>query len=560
LEIELGKGSETLVEEFTSLSSPQGVARLLEIPYGVLNYHLYIVPVSKQYTIFSVPKKAGGVREICAPVTTIKIIQKKLNRVLQNVYEHMCRRKHSVHGFVYGKNVRTNAQVHTSKEYVFNIDLLDFFPSINFGRVYGMFMGKPYRLPQSVARVLARICCYKDSNKDYLPQGSPTSPIVSNMICAKLDNELYRYARRLECKYTRYADDISFSTDRPNFPVELAVITTDPSGGRSSVTVGTGLNSIIEQNGFLINTRKVWIQHRRYRQKVTGLIVNEFPNVSRKYTSQIRAMLHAWDKYGLKSAEKEFLEKYDGKKRWSYEEETLFKQVVKGKINFLKMVRGIESPVYLKLAGQLAGLDPDFSVVFHKRTRKYSISEAVWILEYCYNDSDGKLHCKQSTAFNLKGLGLVTCAHAVDDKAYVFKPSNPSAKYPVKVVRSDMDIDLSVLSIEKRVEYELVRGDPHEVEIGTSIKVLGFPNYTPGKTIQLFNGKVTGKKPYKTIQRINVDAIIAAGNSGGPVFNEKDEVIGVAVSGSEAIEEALKNENTVIPIDALDRLIAKTDS
>ncbi|MCX5638790.1 MAG: reverse transcriptase domain-containing protein, partial [Planctomycetota bacterium] len=220
MDIQLLKSPDELTGGFLSLSSPEDVASLLEIPYQVLNYHLYVTKPSEQYATFSIPKKQGGVREIYAPMTTLKIIQKKLNFILQNVYKKIYEKKICVHGFIYGKNVQTNALTHAKKEYVFNIDISDFFPSINFGRVYGLFMGKPYNLSKSVASVLARICAFKDLSHDLLPQGAPTSPIISNMICARMDDELYRFARRFNCKYTRYADDITFSTDRSHFPEE----------------------------------------------------------------------------------------------------------------------------------------------------------------------------------------------------------------------------------------------------------------------------------------------------------------------------------------------------
>lgn len=370
MDIQLTKSPEELTSGFLSLSFPEDIASLLEIPYKVLNYHLYVTSPAEQYKAFQIAKKGGGIREIYAPTTTLKIIQKKLNFILQNVYKKIYERKICVHGFIYGKNVRTNALAHAKREYVFNIDILDFFPSINFGRVYGLFIGKPYSLSKSVAAVLARICAFKDLNYDLLPQGAPTSPIISNMICARMDDELYRLARRFNCRYTRYADDITFSTDRSRFPEELAIVNLIGKGQRLKAEIGNELAEIIEGNGFSINPNKVWIRNRYTRQEVTGLIVNEFPNVNRKYINQLRAMLHAWEKYGLRAAEDEFLDKFDKKKRWPFERGTLYKQVVKGKINFLKLVVGDESPAYLKLGQQLADLDPDFSGVFQEKIKQ----------------------------------------------------------------------------------------------------------------------------------------------------------------------------------------------
>ena len=346
MSLTLSASSDKLVKRFFALRTRKDVAELLEIDDSRLVYHLYIVPPSKRYATFDIPKKSGGVRGISAPATALKIIQRKLNQVLQHVYES----KAPVHGFVYGKNIVTNAEMHRRKRYVFNVDLKDFFPSINFGRVRGMFMAIPYNLNPDVATVLAQTCCFDNQ----LPQGAPTSPVVSNMICAKMDSQLRRLAQRHRCIYTRYADDITFSTSMPSFPNVLAGIN---SAGR--VEVGGGLRRIIEENGFEINPDKVRLQMRNRRQEVTGLIVNKFPNVKRKYVRQIRAMLHAWEKFGLEAAEEEFSEHWDDKHRGSQKESPSFKQVVKGKIEFLGMVRGKDDHIYLRFCQQLGELAPE---------------------------------------------------------------------------------------------------------------------------------------------------------------------------------------------------------
>jgi RNA-directed DNA polymerase len=342
----LSASGDELRRKFFALQTPQDVAELLEIDYSRLVYHLYIVPDSRRYTTFEIPKKSGGVRRISAPATALKIIQQKLNQVLQQVYES----KASVHSFVYEKSIVTNAQIHRKKKYVFNIDLKDFFPSINFGRVRGMFMAVPYELPPAVATVLAQICCFDNQ----LPQGAPTSPIVSNMICAKMDSQLLRLAQRQRCIYTRYADDITFSTSMPSFPTALARAT---SSGQ--VEIGAELAQIIRENGFEVNPRKVRLQTRYRRQEVTGLTVNEFPNVKRKFIRQIRAMLHAWEKFGLEAAEEEFFRRYDRKHRNPDKTPPSFAQVVKGKIEFLGMVRGRDDSFYRCFSDQLRKLAPE---------------------------------------------------------------------------------------------------------------------------------------------------------------------------------------------------------
>jgi RNA-directed DNA polymerase len=343
MSVALLRSSDELRSGFFALSTPQGVAALLDVDYKHLIYYLYIVPTCERYTCFTIAKRSGGERRICTPATALKIVQAKLNQVLQRVYEP----KACVHGFAVEKSIVTNASVHSRKRYVLNADLENFFPSINFGRVRGMFMAAPYKLNPSVATVLAQICCFDNQ----LPQGAPSSPVVSNMICAKLDSQLQRLAQRNRCTYTRYADDLAFSTSMPSFPEALATVVSGPDGKRGNL--GAPLLQAIIANGFQVNIGKVRLLTRNQRQEVTGLTANQWPNVRRRYVRQIRAMLHAWRRFGLEAAEQEFLSQYDKKSRSPYKNAPSFGAVVKGKIEYLGMVRGKTHPLYLKLRQQL---------------------------------------------------------------------------------------------------------------------------------------------------------------------------------------------------------------
>ena len=348
--------AQELAEKFRNLSGPRDIAALLEVDYQLLVYYLYKTPPDHRYRVFEIKKRRSGTatRTISAPNRSLKIIQSKLAQVLSSVYAP----KASVQGFCKDRSILTNARKHADQKFVLNLDLLDFFPSINFGRVRGMFMATPYNLNEKVSTVLAQICCFSNE----LPQGAPTSPIVSNMICAKMDSQLRILAQLSRCNYTRYADDITFSTSCPRFPAQLATIITEEKG--NYLQLGDHLKTIIETNGFRINKDKVRLQTKTHRQEVTGLVTNQFPNIRRRYIRQVRAMLHAWEEYGLEKAEEEHFSKYRRQSRSPYKDAPTcrrlsFRDILLGKIGFIGSIRGKDDFIFIKLLNKLISLSPD---------------------------------------------------------------------------------------------------------------------------------------------------------------------------------------------------------
>ncbi len=192
------------------------VAALLGFKPHMLSFILYIQPNDKKYRQFDIPKRHGGTQQICAPLSGLKLLQQRLSNLLQNCVEEINKdsSQHDkiLHGFKRKCSIITNAKEHRNRNYVFNVDLTDFFGSINFGRVRGFLMkDKNFELHADVATVLAQIACHQNA----LPQGSPCSPVISNLIGHVLDIHLVRLASRNGCSYTRYADDLTFSTNKP---------------------------------------------------------------------------------------------------------------------------------------------------------------------------------------------------------------------------------------------------------------------------------------------------------------------------------------------------------
>ena len=328
---------------FKSVETKRELAELLGSSLKNLAYNLYKLSPDKQYEVFKISKRNGGFREICAPISRIKTLQKQLASILLNYQAS----KFCVHGYVKQKSIKTNAYVHRRKRIVINLDLKDFFNAINFGRVRGLFKSYPFDFNDEVATTLAQICCYEGR----LPQGAPTSPIVSNYICRKLDNQLVAFAREHKMDYTRYADDITFSTNLNLLPTALGRIR------NKKIVLSVPLKKIIENNGFAINEDKTRYALKTNRQEVTGLIVNAGVNVPRKYVKRIRAMLHAWEKYGVKDAAKEHFEKFNYKHKHPDYPEISFKYELMGMVNYVGQIKGRGSRVYFALYSRIKKLD-----------------------------------------------------------------------------------------------------------------------------------------------------------------------------------------------------------
>lgn len=308
-----------------------------------LNYYCNPNNTRRRYTSFEIKKKSGGVRKIDAPRRGLKNILYYLNQVFQSIYTPSS----AAMGFVVGKSVVDNAQCHIGKNYVFNIDLKDFFPSITQPRVWKRLQLKPLNISQPIANIIAGLCCMKKKEQDgtvsyILPQGAPTSPIITNMICDKLDRRLKGLAARFNLTYTRYADDITFSSNH--------YVYAEAGDFRKE------LERIIADQGFSINENKTRLQKKGSRQEVTGLIVNEKTNVTSKYVREIRSILYIWEKYGYMVAESNFRPYYKQEKGHVKKGNPSLECVLAGKLQYLKMVKGESNTVYASLKNRFDAL------------------------------------------------------------------------------------------------------------------------------------------------------------------------------------------------------------
>jgi retron-type reverse transcriptase len=281
------------LEKLKAATSLNDVAHLLGYESKAVSYILYKLPAARKYTTFEIPKKNGGQRTIKAPVHRLKGLQRKLADLLQDCLDEInTTRKlkdRASHGFKRKRSIITNARQHRNRRWVFNIDLENFFPSINFGRVRGFFIkNRDFQLLENVATVLAQIACHDNS----LPQGSPCSPVISNLVAHLLDIRLVKLARSAGCTYSRYADDLTFSTNKKEFPPEITRPACDQGSASHVWLPGDALRDTIEQMGFSINTNKTHLMYRTSRQKITGLVVNKKINVRWEYRHNVRAMVN----------------------------------------------------------------------------------------------------------------------------------------------------------------------------------------------------------------------------------------------------------------------------
>ena len=278
-------------------------AAILGYKSSALSYLLYVRSEATKYKTFDIPKRAGGTRKIAAPDDQLKLLQRRLADLLQNCCDEINeankrgdrgeRPDRISHGFKRKRSIITNARWHRNKRFVFNLDLEDFFGAINFGRVLGFFLkDKNFKLHPKVAAIIAHIACYEKK----LPQGSPCSPVISNLIGHILDIHLARLASQTGCTYTRYADDLTFSTNKRSFP---ELVATCAIGDEHQWTPGRELSRLVHMCGFVINPKKTRMQYRDSRQEVTGLIVNSKINVRREYRHTVRAMVHRFFTTGI---------------------------------------------------------------------------------------------------------------------------------------------------------------------------------------------------------------------------------------------------------------------
>lgn len=264
-----------------NIENKKELALKLDVKYNQIVYLVYVKKIENCYNEFTIKKKNGQERVISAPNESLKRVQRKIANFLANKIEDNTLNIIS-HGFSKNKSIKTNGFPHRNKRYLLNVDLEDFFDSIHFGRVRGFFKtNKNFKFSDEEATLIAQLTCYKKK----LPQGAPTSPVISNLIAGILDYRILKICKKYKLVYTRYVDDMTFSTNNKEFENEYSNFLIE-------------LDKVVKRTGFMINTNKTHFQKYNERQTVTGLTVNKKLNVKKEYYKKTRAMAYNLYKTG----------------------------------------------------------------------------------------------------------------------------------------------------------------------------------------------------------------------------------------------------------------------
>lgn len=545
---------------------------LLGVPYSELKELIYPRP---SYKTFIITKRNGTPRIIHEPRLGLKVLQEK---VLAYLYSYAGLAKPCVHGFTPKRSIVTNAKMHClpKTQHLLNIDIEGFFPSITFYRVRGLLQKKPFEFSYEVATVLAHLCTLDG----VLPQGAPTSPLLANLTCRSLDRDLMNLAKRHRATYSRYADDITFSFSVKRSDSLPANICTFDSG---LLTLGEELRAIFTSHSFRINPNKSRLSTRLHRLEVTGITINEFPNIKRVFIDRIRGALHAWETHGYNLAqaawEKSVIDgtsKAYEKRPWKRQTRSrgvpALKNVLWGKLLYVRMVRGGDDVLYIRLAKRYNTLCvsekakgefvcsslPVDSIVRTEAGAEDAVFVIEWMGDYKITGSPDTLEMVggQGTAFAYKDVGLITCDHVLgfsgdikgnhvetdfqscDVVGAALTVSNPATgeSWPAKVVHRDANYDLAIIRFDlpEPPVHHYFFGMDQPIKIHAKGVLIGFPNHTAGKRADFLNEEVLNRYPRSGLDRFDITGAgsIRQGNSGGPFVDDHYRIAGVAQQGA----------------------------
>ena len=291
-----------------TIYNKEHLAARLDVTLKQLNWLAY---GADRYRTFYIPKANGEPRRVDEPAEKLKTAQRWiLRRILDKLPVYR-----NVHGFRRRRSILTNARKHLLRQVVVRIDLQEFFPTLTFRQARKVFLRAGY--PFSVANVMANLC----SREGVLPIGASTSPALANLICRKLDKRLWSLAKKTGFRYTRYADDLVFS-----------------SSDRRFASLVPFFKQVIVEEGFRVNEKKLAILRRNSCQKVTGIVVNRKPNVARAESKWIRAVVYNCRKNGVQAEFRKWRERMAKDGREAPDDTGKFGRQLAGRIAFIRHI------------------------------------------------------------------------------------------------------------------------------------------------------------------------------------------------------------------------------
>lgn len=531
---------------FIRISTTTELAEYCGVSWDELRMLAYAVGI-KRYTEWLVPKKNGeGYRRISSPMANLRRVQRAIAKGLSEFY----RPPDCVYGFVCKRNVALNALRHARKRTVLTIDLKDFFPSISASRVYGLFF-KTMDFPKEVAHSLTNLVCYEGS----LPQGAPTSPIISNMICFKMDRALLNFAANNGLTYTRYADDLVFSSTSAYSARKMV------DQGKNAVDgINHFITDTIEANGFEINERKVHVANRGSRQIVNGIIVNQKCNIRRSQYREFRALFHRWSKVGYPAAATAY---FGNKKNHCYKpklcdgdelcDEITFARHIRGRLDYFSMVVGVNGHP----TEPMAKLWTLFHQATHERVPYLTFEKSAVQLSYAFDSKEkDDVVGADSSGVIIQGI-LITCSHGLPKEC--IDKNGDAVSIDIRTAFGEsFSIEASRFTKYSGFDFAFARLDADFGDLG--IQSVN-PRYMPqaGETIYA-SGYAGGNAPSHCVQasvlpsrygngNVVVDRAFIKGMSGGPVFNTRHEVIGIVLKGSD--ESSYSKDGEFLPFKSI---------
>lgn len=353
-----GDSSKLAINNVPPIATAEDLAKAMNITVGELRFLSFHRTVSRisHYKRFYIPKKTGGKRLISTPMPRLKTAQ---HWILENILSKVPV-KDVAHGFVKSRSIVTNATPHLKAEVVINIDMKDFFPSITYPRVKGVFQSLGYS--EQVATVMALMCTepecdeieldgityYAAGTERLLPQGAPTSPAITNIICRKLDARLNGIAKKMAFTYTRYADDLTFSASG------------EPTS-RVKTLMGF-IKKVVREEKLTIHPDKIRVLRKGACKEVTGLVVNDKLSIKAKDLDKFRALLYQIEKTGVAG------------KHWNGSKNLLAS--IRGYANFINMVDPVKAKPYLEKVDRILKANNFKHEIRHKSKEMLAKEEA----------------------------------------------------------------------------------------------------------------------------------------------------------------------------------------